>query len=358
MAKVHVQGREALMAEVVTALQAGADLPPTTTPAAAAAAEQKPSPGSAVTAAAAGVPGTEADSSEPEAVAEAAETTPAEAAPIAASEDAGADDPVVAKRLERIQRAEKRSRDALATERQKLDAERAEWKGRMDAAQRVEQLAARAKYDPVAALQALGLTDEDFEPAAKALYAGPPAGRKDPKLATEAAERMRLRSTGDDVAQLRQQVGDLTRSLQERDARAAQEHQVAAYLDRALKVAAQLNGEAPIVRAMLAKNPEKARARIAAAAYRLAEETGEVPEPEEVLAALEAERRAELEELGLDPAALAKPASGAAAGSPAPAKPSPSLGAGMGGPAKPRTVRSREEELHDVERALRDGRLD
>lgn len=281
---------------------------------------------------------------------------PAAPAPLPPAEPAEQADPLTAKRLDRIQREEHRVRAAIATERKALEAERASVEEARATAQRFAELSKRAQYDPVAVLSELKIDESRYEEIAKTLYALSPAGRKDPKLASEAESHMRLRSTGDKVSQLEETVAKLSARLEERDSHAEQERAVTAYLDDAMKVVTTLNGQAPIVKQLAAKSPDKLRARIRATAARLVAETGEAPEAEEVIAALEAERRAELEELGVDIAAFG----GKHAPAPATATSGRTITSDLGAPAvKPRlTPTSREELRAEARRNLAKGVLE
>lgn len=282
----------------------------------------------------------------------AAEEVPPAAAPTPPAPPATETDPVVAARLATIQRAEKRSKDALAEERATLARERAEWSEKVAAATSFSDLAARAKYDPAAVLTSLGLDAGDFEAAAKQLYALSPAGRSDPKNREIVEQQLRLRGHGDELSSTRREVAELRKFIEERDQQAAGERAAAEYLDAAVK---SVNGQAPLVAAWIAKNPRAARERMRAVAAELVESTGEVPEHEEVIAAMEKRRRADIEELGVDVGVVLS----GSAPAPAPAgRPAPTLGQ-LGSPAQARaTPQTREEVEADVLRAMQEGRLD
>jgi DNA-binding SARP family transcriptional activator len=62
----------------------------------------------------------------------------------------------------------------------------------------------------------------------------------------------------------------------------------------------------PLAKHFLAKSPEKTNLRLRQIAVELLNETGDRPDADDVLARYEQVRRAELEELGIDPASLSK----------------------------------------------------
>lgn len=252
------------------------------------------------------------DETAPEPANDEAEEEDAEDADEAPAEDAepevkADDDPELSKRLEAIQRAEKRGKEAVAKERQAFEAERAqfleEWQPKIQAAQQFEQLKARARYDAAAVLEALGYGDDDFEPAARQLYVRSQGAKADPKHREAAARMMREREQQDALSQMRQEMEKLRSEIQQRDLREQQQQQVETYLT---SVTNAVTDDTPLVRTWLDKSPQKVRRQIVAVSERLIAETGEVPDAADVLQALEQERRSELEELGIDFTQVAK----------------------------------------------------
>lgn len=241
------------------------------------------------------------------------------AAPDDAAPTAKADktDPDTAKRLAAVQAAEKRSREKLAAERKQLEDDRAAHakeraeldKARAELAE-FNKLRERAPIDPVAALEALGLTNPaDLEHAAKQAYA---RAKNDPANKDAAARMLREREL---AAQLAKQAEE-TKKLQERlDARekAEQESARAAIVRQKTEeyiagvVKAVDAADAPLAKQAMAKNPERAKARFQLHAMELLDETGDIPDAADVLARYEKTRRAELEELGIDPDSLTTP---------------------------------------------------
>lgn len=306
--------------------------------------------------------------------AEPAPEAPVEAAPadeVEASEHVEAAEPVAevaaepadadtSKRLATVKAQEKRLREQIAKERADaraaLDAERKQFEAdiapKLKAAQDFETLAKRAKYDPAAVLEQLGLTDDDFELAARHLYARSKAGAADPKNRAAAEQAAREREAHDRIAAHEKKLADLEAKLTAKEQAQAFESQRGQYLDGALKAVA--NDNAPLLSKLASKAPAKARAELWQTAERLFDATGEFPDHEDVITAWESQRRAELEDLGIDVVTSAKPVAPAPA-----ARPGKSLGnshgaapANSNAPKSPREMR--DEVLREMERGISD----
>ena len=286
----------------------------------------------------------------------------AEAEQPEAADETPAEDPELAKRLEQIQRQEQRAKDAVAQQRAEFEKERAdfqkqreEWQPKLE---QFEALKARVAYDPAAVLMELGMGEADFETAARQLYALSVEGKKNPALREQSARSLREKETMTKLQQLEQKHQELLQQIQEREQRAEQERQVNEYISQVEKA---VGDDATIVSRMLAKSPQKARALLREAASQLYNQTGEVPDAQDVVAHLEKIKRAELDELGLDiPAA----GSSAATKPKTPVKASEkavaaTLSSDLGTTTKPRTEPLNEEDIDaQILRELREGRID
>lgn len=272
----------------------------------------------------------------------------------------GASDPDLNKRLDAVHKREKRAKESMAREREAYQREKAawekEWAPKVELAEKVAELSRRVRHDPVGVLMGLGLTEDDLDPIARVVYAHSKEARQDPKLREAAQRSMRERELADQVQQLTHKMEERDRRDQERERQETTQREVTRYLDEVSKAAGD---DTPLVQTMLAKNADKTRARLGEVAHRLIEESGEVPDHAEVVAELEKIRRAELEELGIDPDSAIKRTK----------KPSPeaeekrpakhTLTNDLGKPATPRSAPvSRKEELADVRKALEEGRLE
>ena len=317
--------------------------PPETTPAPPAEEQEKPAEGEE--------PAKEEPAEEPE----------AEPAPEAKEPEA--DEPPEAerdKRLDAIQKAERRLKEKLAADRAQFDRERAafekEWTPRIEAAQRFETLSKRAKYDAAGVLMALGLSADDLDQAARQAYAASTAGLADPRIRESAQREARERQYGDELSDTRRELAEMRAEMQRRDQAQHAERQVVAYLESVAKAATD---DTPLVRQMLAKAPDRTRMRLHELAVQLAEqEDGEAPDPIDVVKALEKARRDELEELGIDLDSVIKTKS-QNPGSAGETKTARTLGSDLSNPARPRTAPSnRRDEIAEVRRALEQGRLE
>jgi hypothetical protein len=221
-------------------------------------------------------------------------------------------DAETAKRLAAVQKAEQRSRDKLAVERKDLEDAREKLKQEQAemAAVRKEMAAftkikERAAIDPVAALEALGVTD--YEHAARQAYA---RHKGDPGNKEAAARSMRERERDDDVSTLKRRLDDYEKRDQEREQNATIQREAAAFMDGAVKAAStgkyvddagrEQVLDAPLAKHFMAKSPAKTRGRLAQIAVELLNETGDRPDYADVLARFEQTRRAELEDYGVN----------------------------------------------------------
>lgn len=262
-------------------------------------------------------------------------------------------DPEQEKRLAAIQRAEKRGKEAVAKERETFERQREafqrEWSPRIQAAEQFEAMRERAARDPAGVLEALGVTDMDY--AARQAYLRSKAAANDPK-AREAADRaMRERETSSVLEQTRAELAAMKREMESQRT----QQQVSAWIDTVAKAASD---DAPLVRTMLDKSPSKARALISQVAQHLIEQTGETPDPVDVVNALEAHERAELEARGIDYSVIktSKKTTPVAGERKAAAK---TLSNDLGSPKTPRSApKSRKEEKEELMRDLEEGRIE
>lgn len=262
-------------------------------------------------------------------------------------------DPVTQKRLDQIQKQEKRQRELIAKERAEFEAERAKWQAELDAAREFADLRGRAKYDPAGILAKLGVTEDDFEPIARDLYARSKAGREKPENREAALRMQQQREYADKVAALEQKLQQFEAKQQEAAQRQEWERAYSTWYGGVTKAASSV--EAPLLQAQLAKNPARAEQAIQAVAAQLHQQTGEWPDADDVITAYEAQRRAELEELGIPLDTIKrKPA----ANGNAPTAPAKTMPANAGSTTQPKPTSngrpSRDDMLRELERLERE----
>ena len=229
---------------------------------------------------------------------------PAKAAPTE-SVEADKVDPEVAKRLDQIQKASKREREIVAKERAELEELRKSIEPALESSKRFQELSKRAKYDPAGVLLSLGLTSDDLELAARHVYSQSKAAEADPKHKEQSAKLLREREYEDKLKATESRLQELESKLsQERESERIN-REAERYLESVTKA---INQDTPLVNTLMSKSPEKARQRLSEVAQYLIEQTGEVPDPEEVAQTLEKLRMSELEELGIDPSTVLKTA--------------------------------------------------
>jgi hypothetical protein len=261
------------------------------------------------------------------------------------------------RRLSAVQREEKRAkaalaeeRKAIADERRAVERERDEARAELNAFRKVQE---RARYDLPGVLRALGYKDDDFETAAREVYEASPKGQADPRLKGQAARSAKEREYDDRLARMERQNQELIAQLQQRELAQRAE----AWIDQAAKAASE---ETPLVQRMLERSPTRARAELKRVADRLIDETGEVPDHEDVVAELEKD----LDELGLVAAEKSAPSKTQTLPPAAKTKPAKALGSDLRtSSVQPRSQpMSRDERRRaDMEQLAADmaaGRLD
>lgn len=300
-------------------------------------------------------PAPESEPAEPTAEPEPEAPAEPEAEPEPQAEPPPPSDPDTERRIAAVQKAEKRSKELLAKEREELgrvktelERERREWQAELE---EFKQLKARARYAPAEVLAKLGLVDDDMEPAARDLYARSKAAQQNPQ-AREAAVRMqREREYVDKVERLERELTEFREQAQKQAQQAQYENAWQTYYT---DVTNTVNGETPLLKNALTKNPRKTQQVIRDVATAIAQETGEWPDPQDVITAYEQQRRAELEELGVPwQAAVTK------SKAVAPAEPPPrTLAADMAASTPvPKAAKSRADHRAETIRLMQTGKV-
>lgn len=267
------------------------------------------------------------------------------------------------KRLAAVQHREKKHNERVAADTAKFEALRKEWEPKFEAAQKFEALKGKGIAGLLEAADHFGVKGDDFEHAARALYARSPAAAKDPKTRAAAEDVTWRRTMEQRVAAAEEKAAAAEKQLVERDQQAKVQARVDAYLGGIEKHAktAPKEGQAdpaPLVRKLVETAPAKARALFHQVAVELLDATGATPSAADVVAEVEKRRRADLAEMGIDPAAVLGAAAAAKDGATVEKKkPSKTLGnAGAGTAAaqpKPKTGRELDAEVEAELRALR-----
>lgn len=261
-------------------------------------------------------------------------------------------DPETDKRLSAVQKAEKRSREQIAKERAEAKAEmqlefdrqRAALTPHMESLKAYESAKAKAHTDPVGLLTSLGVPLDQFDYIAQQIYNNSKAAESDPKRKEYAAQAREKREYESRMEAMQKRIDAM-----ENERKQATEAQESARLEdsafKALSDAA--TDDMPLTKAVLAKNPTKARAALLKTAQDLFAQTGEPPDAEDVLSAYEKIRAEELAELGVDVASIAKPKTAPTDEKRAPSKTLDAAPAGAK-PAPAKGKPSRDELLRDL----------
>lgn len=279
--------------------------------------------------------------------------TPADEEVAVEDDDETADEPAdadTAKRLESVQRAVRREKERSTKERADFESRlEAEWGPKIKAAEKFGSLAARARYNTVAVLRELGITEDDFERVAQEIYAHSKAAGIKPEHRAHAERAAREREQADELATLRKRLDERDAAEQTREQQVQAIAAAQRYVETIEKAA---SAKSPLARHFLSKKPEATRRRLGELALQLLEETGDRPSPSAVLARYETARRAELEELEVDVDAILKtqPAT--------PVKPNgkPATNGKAAAPAKATaaTPKTDAEEREEILRELRE----
>lgn len=221
------------------------------------------------------------------------------------------------KRLDKVQRTEKRAREQLKAERVRMeadleakareyragfDAELAKWHPRIEQAEKFEKMAARANTDPVAVLKALGVNEDRYEYIGQVFYTLAQTKSDDPEKAKKAklaATQLMKQSEYDaEIADLKKWREDREKTEKEREEQTAADRQVNAFLGKAEKA---VTDKLTLTKTLLKNDPDHAREELQIVTHQLAKQTGSWPDPKKVAIETEKRQRAKLRKLGIDP---------------------------------------------------------
>lgn len=260
-----------------------------------------------------------------------------------------------------VRKAEQHNRRQLAAERaqmaQEFEQQKAQWQAKLDKAAEIERKIANARQDPLALLAAAGFSEHDYDPVGRLVYAASPKGKADPAAAAAAAQELARtganRETTTAIAALQKEIADLKAAQQQTVAQAQAQQRLDTYLAGVTKA---IGDTSPLARAAFAKNPDRTRNTLTEIADQLYYSSGpsddlrDVPTPGEVIAAYEARRSAELEELGIDPRTIGRAGTAAPTIVPVVTAPRPAATIAPSGAGAPTVTKvpgppSREEAL-------------
>jgi hypothetical protein len=219
------------------------------------------------------------------------------------------DDPKEQKLLDNVRRAEKRMREAAARRDSEFQAESQKWQQQVDRVAEIDRLLSRAKHDPIALLRAAGVSDDDFELIAQAVYAESPALQKDPKQKAAAQAKLRERDKEEKLSTYEKKLAEIEAKLEQqtRDAQVAQEAQ--AYISQ---INAAASSKHPLVAKLLKADPDETTDALVKTYNALGKKLNRAPKATEVVAAYDKAERSRLTKLGIDPDTIGKrPALGA-----------------------------------------------
>lgn len=207
-------------------------------------------------------------------------------------------DPETLKRFEMIAKREKRAAEKLAKKEVEITEKLKELEEGNKELRAYQEARERAKYDPAAVLEALGLSEEDFEPAARALYARSKDAAENPKLKEAASRTMRERELYDRVEKAEKALENLQTQIRDEKQTAENEQKVSKFMGDVEKSVDE--SSAPLVHRLISNLPDKARNQLRQVAEYMVHRDEEVPDPKDVVRELEKIRRNELSELGIE----------------------------------------------------------
>lgn len=245
-----------------------------------------------------------------------------------------AKDPELVKRHAALRRTAERQRQRLELERATFDRERTTFQTetrqvRADV-DRICGLAARAKIDPAAVLEALGLSPDDMEYAGQQCHARSKAAATDPRYRAAAERAIRDREAAETAAANAKRIAELEAKIEGKDSQAEADRELDTYFGRVFRKATDAT---PVTARLIARRPKAARAELAVTAGQLAAKLGRMPKVAELLTAHEKREVRALRLRGIKPPTPGTGKPAAPAAGPA-AKPGAKPAAGAK-PAKP-----------------------
>jgi hypothetical protein len=221
-----------------------------------------------------------------------------------------------AKRMAQVRRTDKhvreqREKDFAARDRQfaqERDAFVAEWKPKVEAAEKFDRAVERINVDPIGVLRALGLKPEAYEHTSQILYTLSKA-KDDPKAQAAVAKLIKDRELEDKLDSVTRKLEEQDKTAKQRDADAAASEKTQALVESFAKAASE---KTPLVKSMLKSDAGAAKTDLARIAADLIDKTGEMPTPKQVAVAYEKERRGLLRKMGIDPKTVSASAGNAA----------------------------------------------
>ena len=223
-------------------------------------------------------------------------------------EEGAEEDDDTKKRIDKVQRTEKRAREQLKAERTRMeadleakareykagfDAELAQWKPRIETAEKFEKMASRANVDPVSVLKALGVSEDHYEHIGQVFYTLAQMKSDDPEKAKKArAAAAQLVKQGErdaEIADLKKRLESREQTESQREQQAAADREVDAFISSVTKAATD---KTPLAKTFLKNDADAAREELQIVAFRLAKETGRLPDAKAVMIAFEKHQRA------------------------------------------------------------------
>ncbi len=218
-------------------------------------------------------------------------------------EDKPAEDPKTQKGLDAVRRAEKRHREQMTADRAEFASEKAKHAERVQKLDEYESAAKRVKYDPIALLKKLDVSEDDYELIAHAIFSESKAGAADPARKAAAAVRLREREKEDKYTALERKQVDLEKQIAADKAERIQAAEAERYIS-------EVNGAAkakfPLVAHMMTHSPEDVGDGLSAAFDRLKAKHDRDPKPAEVVAEYDRKERTRLKAIGVDPETVIK----------------------------------------------------
>lgn len=214
----------------------------------------------------------------------------------------------LAKIAARERRVKERERELRVEVERRESAFLREWEPRIERTKAIESIVEAAKRNPVGAVlqfaeEVAGVAGDDWELVGKTSYLKSPRAQADPKSREAGQRAMRDAETRSELEQVKQANKALQDRIDAREVAEANQRAVQTYMER---VENSVTAETRLVRRMMKRNPDRARAELHALALEYSEQHGEVPSPAKLVRLKEKRERGRLLELGIDPASLFK----------------------------------------------------
>jgi len=208
------------------------------------------------------------------------------------------------KGIDKVRHAEQRMRARMAEQQKAFESERdqfiAEWKPKIEKAERLESLIARAKnpFEIVHLAREAGMSEDDMATAGSVLFANSSKGKADPKNAQVIAQSERERQQAERIEKLEARDREREESAKRAEQAANDNARAQAIIDGFVK--AVKPERSPLLAAALQNDKEDTHAELGQITIRMIDATGQMPSAKAVHAEFERIEAKRLKRYGVE----------------------------------------------------------